>query len=533
MIATAPRRKGALIANLREEEAVLGREREALRALAESLPGGREPSSGRRVAVVLSGGGARGAYQAGVLLAFQDGRVPTHILAATSIGSINAASYAAGSTTLVGDAQPLVRAWLDLSASALGLEWTRYVLLLAGFIAATVGFGNLLRSWLTARGVAFVHLHDPNLTWLFMGLAGISIMLLYDRLPYLGYAARQLLLRRSWKPAKKKLAHSILAHAAVWSLIFVVLRPAHFHTSIAEILARRPAAAAVAATAAIALLYRRFLRGLANDLSHKFLRLPFRTGLFSNFERTRFLLGRIAADRLRASPMRVVIAATDVEDGTARFFSNASRQVLAADRGADSAFVGEIEPGEDLMRAVIASSALPIVYEAVMLGSRLYTDGSIAASAPIRPAICLGADAMFVVMTHPSAQESGEIRTFLDLGLRALDIVMAQNLRRDMKLLNDMNLLCEKHAAASGVRPEQIRVVIGARSYRYLRVFTVCPDRPLNASLVDFEGATAGQLILQGYRDGAKAVPAFWAYCAEAPSDGPNHVVALSPDQTS
>ncbi|MGZ4843925.1 MAG: patatin-like phospholipase family protein, partial [Candidatus Angelobacter sp.] len=50
-----------------------------------------------RVGVVLSGGGARGAYEAGVLMAFQDAQVPTHIIAATSVGSINAASFAAHS----------------------------------------------------------------------------------------------------------------------------------------------------------------------------------------------------------------------------------------------------------------------------------------------------------------------------------------------------------------------------------------------------------------------------------------------------
>ncbi|HET9366093.1 MAG TPA: hypothetical protein VFP71_13885, partial [Candidatus Angelobacter sp.] len=31
-----------------------------------------------RTGVVLSGGGARGAYEAGVLMAFQDAQVPTH-----------------------------------------------------------------------------------------------------------------------------------------------------------------------------------------------------------------------------------------------------------------------------------------------------------------------------------------------------------------------------------------------------------------------------------------------------------------------
>jgi len=73
----------------------LEEERERFRT---SLPGNAEQlwaRHSRRVGVVLSGGGARGAYEAGVLLAFQDAKLPTHVIAATSVGSINAAFYAA------------------------------------------------------------------------------------------------------------------------------------------------------------------------------------------------------------------------------------------------------------------------------------------------------------------------------------------------------------------------------------------------------------------------------------------------------
>src|ERR1700760_1103569 len=82
-----------------------------------------------RVGVVLSGGGARGAYEAGVLMAFQDAEVPTHIITATSIGSINAASYAAHSDGQVGKADMLVRSWMELTPATLGIDWSRYIFL--------------------------------------------------------------------------------------------------------------------------------------------------------------------------------------------------------------------------------------------------------------------------------------------------------------------------------------------------------------------------------------------------------------------
>src|SRR5438309_3733315 len=84
-----------------------------------------------RVGVVLSGGGARGAYEAGVLMAFQDAKVPTHIITSTSVGSINAASYVAHSEGLVGNAETLVASWIELTPDMLGIDWSRYIFVLA------------------------------------------------------------------------------------------------------------------------------------------------------------------------------------------------------------------------------------------------------------------------------------------------------------------------------------------------------------------------------------------------------------------
>src|SRR5207248_2616161 len=113
-----------------------------------------------RIAVVLSGGGARGAYEAGALLAFQDAQVPTHIIAATSVGSINAADYAAHSATLVGNAEPLVEGWAQITSPAMGIDWSRYVFILAGLIAASAGAGNFVREWMEEKDV-FIHMNNP------------------------------------------------------------------------------------------------------------------------------------------------------------------------------------------------------------------------------------------------------------------------------------------------------------------------------------------------------------------------------------
>lgn len=523
-------REGRLVLDSKVDDDPLTKERETFRVLATHRMAA-SPARWRRVAIVLSGGGARGAYQAGALLALQDARVPTPIVTATSIGSINAAYYAASSATVVGNAEPLVQSWREISSPAIGIEWTRYVLMLAGLVAGVVGLGNLIRAWLDERGLTFVHLHDPRLTWLFLALAGISVSLLYDRLPVLAQFVRYLFFRRAWKPEKTKVIQSAFANAMVLVLMYLVFQPAHLHSRLWRIGGGNALTAVALASVAVVLIVGRLLRTPISLLSQKLLRVPFRTGLFSNLERTRFMRERVDLDDLHSSPMRVVITATDVARGSEQLFSNTPLETLAADPGADPSFVEkEFEPQENLMDAVTASSALPMFFEAVRVGKRLYTDGSVAAGHPIRPAIRLGADILFIIMTRSpnSNSEPATLKTFLDVGLRALDIVMVRNLRTDLKNLNSINQICEKYASEAGLRPEQMNVAIGDRVYRYVQVFTVCPRRPLPGSLIDFGGRTTTETILQGYRDGCEAVLALLDYTAREHPNQPKRLITLT-----
>lgn len=511
---------------------LLERERRVHRKLfADRKSGEASAAFPGRVAVVLSGGGARGAYEAGALLSFQDAGLRTHVITAASVGSVNAASYAAHSGTLVGNAEPLVESWLRLTPPAVGIEWTRYMFILGGFLAAVIGLGNLFRDWLGRQGVVLIHLHRPRLTWFFLALAGAAVMFLHDRMPYVSRVVADRLRGARWRPDARKLTLSLLANLVVGSFLWIVISPAHLHLSFGELIQRHPRLAAVATAAAVGawLLWRR-IRSELSLLSHLLLRLPLRSGLFPNYERSRFLRERIPMDDLRRSPIRVVMAATDLRRGKERFFSNASQAELSADPGANAAFVAsEMEPAEDLTKALLASSALPLVYEAVAMNGGLYTDGGIVVNQPVRPAVNLGADVLFLVI--PQAVDDGEpeIKTFIDLGLRSIELMMAHNLRTDSRILGAMNGLCERFAARLGVRPEQVLIDLGHRSYRYIKLFTLRPSAPLGLGRLDFDGRGLGPAIIQGYVDGCKAVIAFLDYAAEAPAAAPRRVVALSP----
>ncbi len=516
-----------------EAKGQLAEKRVAFRARMEQQGARRafENFSGR-TAMVLPGGGARGAYEAGALLAFQDAQLPTHILSATSVGSINAAGYAAHSETLVGNAEPLVETWHDLTPTAVGIEWTRYAWMLGGLIAASAGFGNLIRYLLAERGVA-LHLHDPRLTWFALGLAGTAVLLFYDHLPYLLYILRNTFRRTTWKPDRKKALWSLAANAVVWSFVGLAVHSLHMHARFQALLETHPVGAllVVVGMAVLVGLYYGLERSLSQQF-HRFLRLPLHGGLFPNFERGRLLRQRIPVDALRASPIRVVFTTTDLEAGTVRYFSNAPPEALAALPGADRRFVAEeVSTTDDLMRAVIASSALPIVYEPIELAGRQYTDGAIVATQPLRPAIRLGADVVFVVVMDPPGRTRRELKTFIDVGLRALDILMSQSLVTDLKILGDINTACESAAAESGARPEEVEIDFGTRCFRYIKIFTIRPEAPLAGTVLDFAGETIAADVLRGYSDACAQIENFLAYAPQARFGQPRRTLRFSPER--
>jgi predicted acylesterase/phospholipase RssA len=498
----------------------------------EQADGAKAPSVfSSRVGVVLSGGGARGAYEAGVLMAFSDAKIPTHILAATSIGSINAASYAAHSEGLVGKADSLVKSWMELTPAMLGIDWSRYVFTLAGLVAASAGIGNLVRELLDESGIYF-HTNSPKITWFALAAAGVAILLFADKLSYVGHLLWNLARRRPWDPDHRKIWISLTANVLVWGFVIVFLNLTHIRAPLwgrpyIDLSAPLPAIAVIL----LGWLVYRILREPLSRLSHRFLRLPLRTGLFANFERTKFLRARIPVDGLRNSSIRVVMTATDLNHGVARFFSNTPVEVLAGDPGANKDFVlREFEQPPDLVQAAVASSSYTFAYEAVPMDGRLWTDGGVMTNQPILPALRLGADLLFLVMIAPltGADQSGEIKTFLDVGVQAVDIMVSKNFKSDIMLLDNVNRVCTAYATELGLRPEQVELEIGKQRYHYVKSFSIAPEKPLPALALDFDAEIIGPIIVQGYRDAMSVLPQFLEYEAARPTPETKQLVRLA-----
>jgi predicted acylesterase/phospholipase RssA len=513
---------------------LLEEERRQFRASLPDNPAGLWKRFTGRIGVVLSGGGARGAYEAGVLLAFQDAQLPTHILTSTSIGAINAASYAAHGRGFYGNAEPLVQGWLDLTPTTVGIDWSRYIIVLAGLITATAGFGNAFADLLHRFGIYF-HQSSPLLTWLFLGVAGLTILFNYTELSYAYYVVIHALRRSPWIPERKKLAPSLAANAFLLLFVIWLLISTRVQFKASPIFAFTPRSILVLGIILLAIaLAWPILRNAASRISQRILKSPLDPGLFQNYERTRFLKSRIHPRRLRRSAMRVVMTAAELYTGRERYFVNKKLEELEKDPGVDTEFLrSHFEYAHDGMNAVIASSAFPIAYEPVKMHGGLWSDGGLVAKQPITPAIRLGADVVFMVTVDAEKEIVPKIKTFFDVGMRAFDILMSRNVLAELRLLNNVNQICEAYAEKNGLRPEQIVLEVGTHTYRYLKAFTIRPAAPLAATLLDFDGRIVRPAIEQGYKDGTEAVKKFMDYVSEAPVMPSKHVLRLASQQES
>jgi predicted acylesterase/phospholipase RssA len=483
-----------------------------------------------RIGVVLSGGGARGAYEAGALLAFQDAGVPTHIIASTSVGAVNAASYAAHAEGLVGNAEPLLETWNRLSPRTLGIEWTRYGWMVAGLIATSAGVGNLAWYLLTLAGLD-IRLRFPALAWSALALAGTSVLLFYPQLPYVWFLIRTRLRGKLLEPVRRRLAVSVFANVLVVGFVVAAIMSLNLATAFHGLVTRHPFT--IVGVLAALLVLRHYQHRHAARISgtwERLFRAVLQPGLFKNFERVRFLRAQIPVDGLRRSPIRLLFAATDLVAGKAHYFTNTPTDVLAADPGVDRAFVRDrVARPDDLVAAIAASSALPITYEPVHLGGRTLMDGAVMGSQPIRPALRLGADVLFLVLMQPESASVEVDGSFVDVGTRTLGILMHQHLRADLRELTDVNALCEGAAHQLRVPPEAVTIELGTRRMQYVRTFVIRPAEALRLGMHDFGGPGTPDAIAAGYRDTAEQIGVFLRYARSARFDHRRRILRLMP----
>jgi NTE family protein len=135
---------------------------------------------------------------------------------------------------------------------------------------------------------------------------------------------------------------------------------------------------------------------------------------------------------------------------------------------------------ELLPHHLMASSAIPFAFPAVKINREFFGDGSIRQTAPISPALHLGASRIFVIGTaklikdFPSRSRSETYPSLAQIAGHAMSSIFLDSLATDLELLQRVNttfkLVDEDKLKASGV------------ALRHVDIFVACPDKPLEDS---------------------------------------------------
>jgi hypothetical protein len=473
--------------------------------MTESRPiGRRDDLPFGRIALVLSGGGALGAYEVGVLKVLERAGIRPAILAGVSVGAVNAVLWLANGFRT----EPLERVWATLRASSVGMRWVSLMVrALGAFLATLAGVQILLTvagSPELSPGMLFLRTDNGGsevaaavldvLAWLLVGVVGVLIIhgsrRAEDSLARLSPARDPHRLHRwyGWI-----LALGTAIHMLTW--ITGIAWPHRFSASLLLV------------GALVWVLNR---PGQAGDRTRQiFLRLLPETGgrgLWGSQARRR-VIQRVVSEgdpgALVGAETHLIISACAVGSGRMGYFVNWPDPDESF-RARIEASVGEVislRTPEDVIEAAVASSAIPVVFEPVRVGAREFVDGGVFTNQPLHAVLADGADAIIVVLVSPSSGPPRSQRepTLLELAARLLEIGNWRDLQTELRRLPTGWVPTAPIAGGPSA---------GTRAGEMARVCVIEPDRVLPGGLYGFSPGNAAELRGRGERDARRALEA-------------------------
>ena len=190
--------------------------------------------------------------------------------------------------------------------------------------------------------------------------------------------------------------------------------------------------------------------------------------------------GRLDTQKVRNSGIKLRISVVSLEDAKLRYATELGELINESDRSVAASQI-------DLVDAVIASAAIPVVVAPVKLDGQNYVDGGVRELVPVKVAVDLGADDVFIIYPVPGAVFDPDNPTYdsanlATIGSRSIDIGLDEIRRNDVNPRGEWGNVAvttiqgsfEVHGSLT-IDPGLIRISIG---YGYMRASDIIDGSP-------------------------------------------------------
>ena len=394
----------------------------------------------RRIAVVVSGGGAFGAYEVGVLKTLEAIGLKPSIVAGASAGALNAVAWVAAGFRI----GPLEQVWRSLEPASIGMRWTTLAWRAGGLFLLALGLFEALVTWVGSGDLGMTAL----LWWREAGRVGVPSALL-DLLAWLLIAAIGLFIVRTARDAETWLARfqsakTDLRIRRISAVLLVTWAVLHVLTWILGFPWPHRFSATLLTAAALAWFANhptsfgdRLRRALLTFLPEAKGR-----GLWSSGARRRVLDTLVKAGdskRLLGGETRLILSALALDTGRLAHFVNWSSDDGTFREQVEGALgeVVSLQSVDQVLQAAIASSAIPMIFEPARVQGREFVDAVALSTHPLQASIFAGADAALVIVVSPSGAppHAPRPRNLMDIWARYLDVANWHDLQREMRAL--------------------------------------------------------------------------------------------------
>lgn len=142
-------------------------------------------------------------------------------------------------------------------------------------------------------------------------------------------------------------------------------------------------------------------------------------------------------------------------------------------------------------RSVLASTAVPLLFEPQQINGRHLWDGGLMTSTPLQPAIDEGATRIVAILNEPAHTPSQRSPATLTEAIdRVIDIVSRRALHQDLQRAEEINRLVETGDASD--------------YWRWIDMHVIEPRQRFETNILDFDEADAQRMWLIGRQDGER-----------------------------